>query len=251
MPATVRATEASADLPAPRRAEPPAVVDVLLASDLRLVTEAVAAALRSRGFRTTVLGWPQGSDVAHRRQAAAAHAASATLLYDVDVSVRMTAARALLRSWSGPWLVLTGSPRGAAWGGLALAGAAAVRPLDMSLGELDAVLAELAAGGTVEAGVREEEVTAWRSLQEEHGQLQQRLDSLTARQLQVLALLYAGMPVGAIARRLGLAEATVRSQVHAVLRKLGVHSQLAAVALLYAIERSAQRPQSTGERQST
>lgn len=60
----------------------------------------------------------------------------------------------------------------------------------------------------------------------------ERLDSLTPREREVLELLGAGRPVRQIAQTLGSSPATVRSQVRSVRRKLGVHSQLAAVAAL-------------------
>lgn len=53
---------------------------------------------------------------------------------------------------------------------------------------------------------------------------------LTARQQQVLALLAEGVPAKVTAARLGLAEATVRNHIRAVLRELDAHSQLEAVA---------------------
>lgn len=53
---------------------------------------------------------------------------------------------------------------------------------------------------------------------------------LTARQLQVLRELAAGAPAKVIARRLGLAEATIRNHIRAILVELGAHSQLEAVA---------------------
>ncbi len=54
--------------------------------------------------------------------------------------------------------------------------------------------------------------------------------ALSPRQRQVLVLLGEGVPVKAIAPRLGLAETTVRNHVRSVLAKLGCHSQLEAVA---------------------
>jgi DNA-binding NarL/FixJ family response regulator len=54
--------------------------------------------------------------------------------------------------------------------------------------------------------------------------------SLTPRQRQVLALLADGVPAKVIATRLGLAEATVRNHIRAVLVALGTHSQLEAIA---------------------
>ena len=53
---------------------------------------------------------------------------------------------------------------------------------------------------------------------------------LTPRQLEVVRLLADGIPAKVIARQLGIAEVTVRNHIHATLRQLRCHSQLAAVA---------------------
>ena len=53
---------------------------------------------------------------------------------------------------------------------------------------------------------------------------------LTPRQLEVLSLVADGYSARQIARRLGLAEPTVRNHIRAILVELRVHSQLAAVA---------------------
>lgn len=55
-------------------------------------------------------------------------------------------------------------------------------------------------------------------------------ESLTTREQQVLRALSVGMTVPRIADAWVVSQATVRSQVHAVLRKLAVRSQLEAVA---------------------
>lgn len=55
--------------------------------------------------------------------------------------------------------------------------------------------------------------------------------SLSARQREVLGLLAEGVQAREIADRLGLAEATVRNHIRVILRKLGCHSQLEAVAV--------------------
>jgi PAS domain S-box-containing protein len=54
--------------------------------------------------------------------------------------------------------------------------------------------------------------------------------ALTPRRREVLGLLAEGVPAKLIAARLGLAEATVRNHIRAVLAALGAHSQLEAVA---------------------
>lgn len=55
-------------------------------------------------------------------------------------------------------------------------------------------------------------------------------NGLTARQLQVLEQIAAGLPAKVIAARLGIAEVTVRNHIRAILLDLGCHSQLEAVA---------------------
>ena len=52
---------------------------------------------------------------------------------------------------------------------------------------------------------------------------------LTPRQLEVLRLLGEGSPARTISSKLGLAEATVRNHIRAVLLELSAHSQLEAV----------------------
>lgn len=53
---------------------------------------------------------------------------------------------------------------------------------------------------------------------------------LTPRQLEVLELLAEGEPAKVIARRLEIAETTVRNHIRMILLELGCHSQLEAVA---------------------
>lgn len=60
---------------------------------------------------------------------------------------------------------------------------------------------------------------------------QRLLDRLTSRERDVLAMLADGHRVTAIAARSTVAEATVRTQVRSILKKLEVNSQLEAVAL--------------------
>ncbi len=53
---------------------------------------------------------------------------------------------------------------------------------------------------------------------------------LSPRQGEILALLGQGIVVRDIAARLGLCETTVRNHIKTMLRRLGCHSQLEAVA---------------------
>ncbi len=56
------------------------------------------------------------------------------------------------------------------------------------------------------------------------------VEPLTARELEVLRLLASGTSTMAAAESLGISTATLRAHVQAVLRKLGAHSRLEAVA---------------------
>jgi DNA-binding NarL/FixJ family response regulator len=58
-------------------------------------------------------------------------------------------------------------------------------------------------------------------------------ERLTAREAAVLADMMRGLPADAIAEAHYVSLATVRSQIRAVLQKLGVNSQLAAVAMAH------------------
>lgn len=58
-------------------------------------------------------------------------------------------------------------------------------------------------------------------------------NGLSGRQHEVLELLAAGIPAREIAVRLGIAEATARNHIRHLLRKLGCHSQLEAVAVAH------------------
>ena len=70
-----------------------------------------------------------------------------------------------------------------------------------------------------------------KSAQGEHAEHAARLAALSPREKQVLTCLVAGMSTDAIASHLFLSRNTIRTHVHNMLRKLNLHSALAAVAL--------------------
>jgi len=58
-------------------------------------------------------------------------------------------------------------------------------------------------------------------------------EQLTGRERVVLGALMDGASAGEIAKASFVSMATVRSQIRSILEKLGVHSQVAAVALAH------------------
>ncbi|WP_244931718.1 response regulator transcription factor [Nocardioides sp. W7] len=127
-------------------------------------------------------------------------------------------------------VALTTSPVGARWGEAVRYGASAVlsrsRPLSDILGTVD----RLAAGLPVMSREQLDRlVDEWQRGQAERRAVLARLDSLTAREAEVLGQLLAGHQVRRIAADSGVSESTVRTQVKAILTKLGVTTQIGAV----------------------
>ena len=74
----------------------------------------------------------------------------------------------------------------------------------------------------------------------------QRLERLTPRELQILALMVDGLERSAIAKRLHVSPHTVRTHMQNLQAKLGVHSGVAAVSVaLRAGLRPGDRPEDT------
>jgi DNA-binding NarL/FixJ family response regulator len=65
---------------------------------------------------------------------------------------------------------------------------------------------------------------------EERAVKPERTEELTARQYEILQLLGEGRSTREIADRLVLSQETVRNHIREILRRLGVHSRIAAVA---------------------
>jgi DNA-binding NarL/FixJ family response regulator len=111
------------------------------------------------------------------------------------------------------------------------AGAVAVLPKGEPL--KNAVAAVLAAfeGRAVRAAQNAELLAAGRKARAEQEKVLEPFDRLTAREQEVLAAIMAGKSAEQIAREHDTAIRTVRSHLQAIRSKLGVRSQVAAVAL--------------------
>ncbi|CAN5623899.1 response regulator transcription factor [soil metagenome] len=112
------------------------------------------------------------------------------------------------------------------------AGAAGWIRKSATLDEVDATLRHLLTGGTVIG--RAERASLLDELRLERmaaSRARARFERLTQRECRVLGALIEGMSAEEIAMAQFVALTTVRSQIRAVLQKLGVRTQLAAVAL--------------------
>jgi len=203
---------------------------VAVASDQALVAESVRAALADRGFVPVVVRWPGGPAVPGPPQPRMAYDVG-LLLSDLDRPSRVEAARTLISRVPTMWVVLTAAPRGPVWGAVLAAGALRVVADSARMERVERILRQAARGrGATVADESRRLQRAWSRAQVEQARLDARIESLTPREREVLTLLDRGETVASIAGLLGSSPSTVRSQLKAVLRKLGVSSQLAAVA---------------------
>ena len=200
----------------------PREVRVLIVSEHALVAEAVRAALSGRGCDPAVVRIG-GRPPTGRHEVA--------LLLTHSSSDQPFRALALLERMTIPWLVLASEERGPTWGAFYSSGATLVLPPSASLDDVCRELQALADGRRPSAPRgRRELIRAWHQTLRERDELSDRLSLLTARERQVLRELHDGVGVRYIAQGSDVAEATVRTQVKAILRKLDVSSQIAAVA---------------------
>jgi RNA polymerase sigma factor (sigma-70 family) len=205
---------------------------IAVTADLSLIAETVAAALSSRGLEATVVPWQRTSVAGPIRRAPP----DLTLLI-CDLGAPGRTGEARQRGRGGAWMVMTEERPGPEWGAMLEAGACTVISSTISIDDLVALLRAVLRGESPMSDLeRQQLVHHWRTVETERARIRRRVDTLTPRERTVLAMLHEGTTVRTIADRFGVSEATVRSQVKAVLRKLAVASQLAAVAAVDELE---------------
>lgn len=217
-------------------AGPPAV-QVL--AEHRLMGEAVAAALCSSGRSVRTSRWRYGPVRAHGLTAVSDHrvTASGVLVCELRDPLSLAAACTLVRRDAHRWLVVASGAGGARWGALLSAGAAGVIDATASLDEMYVALEAVEAGTDVPAAALwSTAVSCWSAVPPEDRRLLARLERLTPREREVLAGLRDGQSAAVLAWQLEVSLSTIRSQVRAVLRKLDVGSQIAAVAVVTRLE---------------
>lgn len=207
---------------------------VLVVEDHALLAMGLQVALSS-------LSWDVATISGHRPYDVVAHAKSChseCVLVDIHVGGRAGSGVELigpLSSTGTPVVVLTAERRRIVLAEFIEAGAAGWIRKDALLDEVDTILDTAIAGEPVLA--RAERATLLEQLRIERAEKRRAMDTferLTVREALVLGALIDGLTAEEIADAHFVALTTVRSQIRAVLQKLNVRSQVAAVALAIA-----------------
>lgn len=223
-----------------RRTEPPEYsgYPVLVVEDHELFSTSLVVALRSRGVNAGQIGTVSAGAIL----AAANLRPGGLVVLDLDVD--------LGRNAGGRWLngldLLT-ALRDVGWQVLVMskscdqpriaeaiaAGAIGAVPKSAPFDALlKTVLASAAGEAVTSAYERQMWITLHRIFQAQQQERGLRLGRLSAREREVLERLAAGHRAASIAAEFVVSLTTVRSQIRSVLSKLGVNSQLEAVAMI-------------------
>jgi DNA-binding NarL/FixJ family response regulator len=199
---------------------------VAIVDDHRFLAQTLALALQEADFDAVLID-PSDDVVLRVRQWQAS-----VVLLDLNLERQVTGDELIPNLSAGcAVVVLTAENDQARWGECLLAGAAGVLPKSSPLEDVVGAVACAARG---EAVISDAQRITWlRAADHRRAQTETALAPfrrLTPREEEVLAALVDGEPALAIADRATVSEATVRSHIRSVLTKLGVGSQLQAVA---------------------
>ncbi|WP_170219423.1 response regulator transcription factor [Nocardioides litoris] len=202
---------------------------MLVVDDHALLAQTLQLALTARGIRAEVAPL----DSVEAVTAAAVALPADLVLLDLDLGeplVDGTTLVAPLLATGARVLVLTGSSSDRAARAIERGAVGSLRK-DVALDRLVATVVAAARGEAV-MGLQERRdvVAAARASRHQEEQALAPFDRLSQREAEVLRELADGTSVGRLAEAWCVSEATVRSHVRGVLTKLGVGSQLEAVA---------------------
>jgi DNA-binding NarL/FixJ family response regulator len=203
---------------------------VLIVEDHALVAIGLQLALSARGWEVETTEGPTADDVVDHARRFEPHC----VLLDIGLGAGVGSGIDLiapLRNTGAHVVMLTAETRRAVLASCLEAGAAGWISKDVFLDDLETTLNNVLTGTPlVGCAVREAMLD---ELRIERAGLRRALspfERLTARERKVLAALVEGLSAEEIAESHFVSLTTVRSQIRAVLQKLGVRSQLAAVA---------------------
>ena len=213
-------------------ASPVPVSSVLIVDDHSLIAQGLSLTLRSEGLAVHVTMEPELELVL--ALARVHHPALA--LVDLQFHGNAFEGLDLIEPLTAmtPVLVLTGVTDPVVLGTCLERGAIGIAskadPFDRLL---DRIQSALRGEAVLSVRDREDLLTASRQHRVKEAQRLAAFGSLSPRECDVLDHLASGLAADAIAEQTYLSVATVRTHIQAILRKLGVNSQLAAVALAH------------------
>lgn len=215
---------------------------VLIVEDHDLLAQTLQVALGAEGLQVHVAPLGRAAQPGPPDEQVVALATQRrpdVVLLDLDLGHGSAGGEALIPTLVGlgtAVVVVTGSADELRLGTALELGAVAVlaksRPFE---DVLDAVVAAADGRPVMRDGERQDLLARARRRRSEQRARLQPFETLTPREREVLALLMRGRNAEAVAAHFVVSEATVRTQIRGILTKLGVSSQLAAVAEAYRV----------------
>ncbi len=204
---------------------------VVIVEDHELLATALAMALRQQGLEVETVAGPSPAAVVD----AVRRLAPALVLLDLDLGPTLGSGLDLidvLEAAGGRVVMMTGEMDRARLGACIKAGAVGVVSKTAPFGELvDAIRRSVVGDDLLTGHQRQILMGACDASRRVDRQRAAPFEALSRREQAVLAWLVAGEPAERIAVLSFVSLATVRTQIRSILNKLGVKSQLAAVAL--------------------
>ncbi len=199
-----------------------------------LVAQAVAAALRSVGTPAEAHSWESVVlDVDSDEGLSGPSRQIVAIVDGFDTSGVVEDVARLVRSGPHHVVVVTSGEAEVWWGGL-LDGDRVDVTTTTSVVQLAQLVEHIRSGGSApDAERRVALTTSWAKALERRHHVTSRIETLSPQQRRVLELLASGRQVSEVGALMGVTRGTVRSHVKALRAKLGVRSQLEAVAMLH------------------
>ena len=206
---------------------------VVIIEDHPLLSQALQLALRLEGFEVVeVVDVTKRSDEEVIDAARTIGAEVALLDLFLGGGRMGTSLIGPLRALGARVLMLTSAQDGVLLAECLEAGADGIFAKHNPFDDLVGLLRDAATGVTVmQPAMREELLAELRRVRTASRELREPFERLTARQAAVLVAIIEGQAAEQIAARQNMSESTVRTHIRGILQKLGVNSQLAAVAL--------------------
>lgn len=202
---------------------------VLIVEDHALLAHSLATALRAVGVRATVAGTRE-----ENRLVTAVRRERTLVMLDLDLGDGLTGLQLIpaLRAAGARVLVVSGSTDRLAFAAAVDAGASGWVPKSAPFEDLVQAVAAAARGESLLSPTERQVLIA--ELRGSGTRLREHvsaLASLSPKERRVLGRVMAGLPAQEIAAESFVSIATVRTQIRAILLKLGANSQRGAVAI--------------------